>query len=150
MDKIIIYTDGASRGNPGESASGFIVIKNGKIIANSEVYNGRATNNYAEYNAIIKALEWCIASIKDVKSIEVHIYSDSELVVRQLNNINKIKSGPLLMLNSKVKSLARLFGKVSFNNVRREDTHIMLVDHAINMLLDSIGKNSPISKKENY
>ena len=65
MDKIAIYTDGAARGNPGPSASGYSIYLSGRQIAKGEKFNGNATNNFAEYNAVILTLEWCIENVSN-------------------------------------------------------------------------------------
>ncbi len=62
MRKFVVYTDGASRSNPGHSASGYIVFEDGMEVARNAVYIGKRTNNYAEYIAVINALKWCLAS----------------------------------------------------------------------------------------
>ncbi|MEM0149896.1 MAG: ribonuclease HI family protein [Candidatus Micrarchaeaceae archaeon] len=148
MAKFTIYTDGAARGNPGESASGFIVISNGRIIARSESYNGHATNNYAEYTAIINALAWCKDNIADAKGATIQVYSDSELVVKQLNRMYRIRSDALRVLNKRANGMAALFGEVRFANVRRENRFIRLVDHAVNVLLDRVENGRNAAKEE--
>jgi ribonuclease HI len=137
MTIIYVYTDGAARGNPGPSASGFLIIENGKQIAHGEFYNGIATNNFAEYNAVIKALEAC-TSMFDAKNTYIILTSDSEVVVRQLNGIYKIKSDKLRELNAKVIEIAKQFKGVKFENDKRTNKFISKVDKAINNLLDEI------------
>ena len=127
-----IYTDGASRGNPGESASGYQVFdETGKMLQKGEVYNGITTNNYAEYNAIINALKWCIANFNS-SSIEIELHSDSRLVISQINGLFKIKSEDMLKLNKEVKELVKKFKSTKFINERREVEGISNVDRAIN------------------
>lgn len=131
-----IYTDGASRGNPGESASGYQVFdETGKMLQKGEVYNGIKTNNYAEYNAIINALKWCIANL-DASTIEIELHSDSRLVISQINGLFKIKSEDMLKLNKEVKELIKKFKSTKFINERREVEGISNVDRAINLFLD--------------
>jgi len=143
---LTIYTDGASRGNPGKSASGFIAIENGKIIYKMAYYNGIATNNFAEYKAIIKALEWCIANINDHENASLKIVSDSQVVVRQINGLYKVKSKNLAKLHQKVMALAAKFREVRFENVGRENKFVSFVDRMINKLLDNIEERM---KREN-
>ncbi|MGC8670085.1 MAG: ribonuclease HI family protein [Candidatus Micrarchaeia archaeon] len=145
--KFTIYTDGAARGNPGASASGFIILKEGKIISKNEIYNGIATNNYAEYNAILNALEWCKANIKGADSPKLEVYSDSELVVKQLNGEYKVKDQKLKSLNAKVKTLSEEFAEVQFHNVRRENPWISAVDKSINKFLDEIVEKNNSKRK---
>ncbi len=130
-----IYTDGAARGNPGESASGFAAFVGGKLVAFKVKYNGNATNNFAEYTAIIEALKWC-SSANLCNSCSIKLYSDSELAVKQLNKEYKIRSSSMLLLNEKVLALAKNFHDVKFNNVPRSNKGISMVDKALNDYLD--------------
>ena len=135
---IYIYTDGAARGNPGRSGSGFIIMDSGKIIKESVSYNGIKTNNYAEYKAIIDALAWCMKSIANHSEAEVTVTSDSELVIRQLNGQYAVKSEDMRVLNAKVRALASKFRSVAFRNVRRSNRYITRVDKNINVFLDGM------------
>lgn len=135
--KLIIYTDGAARGNPGPSASGYrICDEHGRQVKGIVAYNGMRTNNFAEYNAVILALEWCLKNVADYKGLDVLLYSDSELVVRQLNGHYKVKAEELKPLNEKAKKLSREFKSAVFKNLPREHSGIRKVDHALNVLLD--------------
>lgn len=130
---ILIYTDGGSRGNPGKSACSFLIVKNQEIIYEQSKYLGVKTNNEAEYNAIISALEY----IKN-KEKEIEIKSDSELVIKQLKGEYKIKKSHLLELNNKIKNLIQKNHlKVKFSNLRREDTFISQADFLVNKELDN-------------
>lgn len=135
---ISIYTDGAARGNPGHSASGFMIIADGKVINEESKYNGIATNNYAEYTAVVLALEWCKIHFHNHSSIAINIYSDSELVIKQLRNEYKIKSKDLKPLNEKAQTLIKGFKFIGLNNVPRENENISKVDYNLNLLLDKI------------
>ncbi len=139
MDRVVIYTDGAARGNPGHSASGYCIYVNGKRAASGAEYNGVATNNSAEYNAVILALRWCAENIKARKAHGIEVYSDSELVVRQLNGRYKVKSDEMRRLNHEAKSLAELFNSVKFGNLPRSNANIAEVDARLNRLLDELG-----------
>ena len=136
MEKdVTIYTDGAARGNPGPSASGFMAYHGGRLLHKHFEYNGKQTNNYAEYRAILLALEWCVSE----KSIgHVRLYSDNELVVRQLNGDYRLKSASLRPLNESVKECVKRLKRVEFGNVRRENIYIKAVDRALNGLLDDV------------
>jgi len=140
MDQITIYTDGAARGNPGSSASGFIVYFNGRQVAKEGVYNGKATNNVAEYNAVVLSLKWCTENIPSHKGCAVMLYSDSELVVMQLNNLYKIKAKRMRELHAEVLKLSTNFAATAFSNLPRSERHIVAVDRHLNLLLDSIEK----------
>ena len=135
--RISIYTDGAARGNPGPSASGYAIYKGRQALHGHSEYNGRATNNYAEYRAIILALEWCASNLQGQEP-EMELYSDSELVIRQINGSYKIKSTSLKPLNEKVRSLVKKLKGIKFYNVSREDRRISKVDKSLNLLLDNI------------
>jgi ribonuclease HI len=140
QSEIEIYTDGASRLNPGPSASGYMVYQDRKVIREHSSYNGVATNNYAEYRAIIMALEWCRDSLKGAAPAGIRIYSDSKLIINQINGKYKINSFTLLKMNDEVKSLIRYFGKLEFVHTNRENTGIVLVDKQLNALLDRMEK----------
>lgn len=139
MPEIKIYTDGAARGNPGPSASGYVIRdSSGKLIDAKSVYNGVKTNNFAEYTALISALEWCIKNIKDHSNYDLHIFSDSELVVRQLRGEYKVKSRDLLHLNEKARQLLTRFRSSALKNLPRSNPGIKQVDAALNLLLDTL------------
>lgn len=131
MDKVVVYCDGGSRGNPGPSALG-VVIKTikGEIIEEIGEYLGIQTNNYAEYSAVIAAIDKL--SELDVK--EADFYLDSELAVRQLNGQYKVKNEGLKALHSKVlNSIGTM--NISFTHVYREDNKE--ADAMVNQVLDS-------------
>lgn len=136
MRKLEIFTDGAARGNPGKSASGYIVYEGGKLIGKDFVFNGIQTNNFAEYTAMIKALEWVLANVGS--DCEIRITSDSELVVKQANGIYKVKSEKMRNLNERLAKLRESFASVELVNVPRENPGIVKVDAALNMLLDGM------------
>lgn len=115
--KLTIYTDGGARGNPGPAGIG-AVLKNekGKIIAEISEYIGEATNNQAEYRAVISAIE----RAKRLGAKEIEFFLDSELVVKQLNREYKVKNKELAPLFVQIYNAVLSFKKVSFNHVRRE------------------------------
>ena len=128
--KIKIYTDGGSRGNPGPSATGYVIGTDGKILEEGGSYLGITTNNQAEYQAMTQALE---AAAK-FNPIEIECHMDSELVVKQLNGIYKIKNKDLRPHFEKIKLLASQYKKVTFTHVRRE--YNKLSDAQVNKILD--------------
>lgn len=136
MEKLIVYCDGGSRGNPGKSASAFVVKKNGKVIKSESFFLGIATNNVAEYRAVILALAWILKtpSIKyQVSSIT--FFLDSELVVRQLTGVYKVKNKKLQELFVKIKHLEKqINSKIYFTSVKREKN--VLADALVNQELD--------------
>lgn len=129
--KIKIYTDGGARGNPGKAGIG-VVIKDddGKIIERVSEYIGEATNNVAEYTALIKGLE----KARELKAEEVECFLDSELVVRQMNREYKVKNKDLSLLFVKVWNLSSGFKKISFNHIMREYNQV--ADRLVNEAID--------------
>ena len=115
--KVILYTDGASRGNPGESGIGiWIGDEKQNSLKEFSKYIGSATNNFAEYTALIEGLKLCL----DVTSEEVNAFLDSELVVKQLNGIYRVKNINIKPLYEQVVVLKNKFKKVTFTHIRRE------------------------------
>lgn len=130
------FSDGASRGNPGLSAVAYIILdEDGKVLAKDSRLIGICTNNQAEYEALVSALERASA----LGSHEVTSYLDSTLVVRQLNGEYKIKKPELVALWRKVTALKMRFSKTRVIWVPRTDRHIQEVDTMVNQLLDDIG-----------
>ncbi len=115
-EKLITFTDGGSRGNPGPSASG-IVVKSGEttIVAFGE-YLGKTTNNIAEYTAVVRALE----TVRDLGAKEVDCYMDSELIVKQMKGIYRVKNAGLAPLYLRIRNLMHSFRVVHFHHVPRE------------------------------
>lgn len=132
--EIIIYTDGGARGNPGPSASAFIVIRDGKIIYKHSNYLGIATNNEAEYKAVIAAGEWLQKNMPN--GIDLITFNlDSELVVSQLNRVYKVKSENLKPLYIKVKNTERIINTTTlYKAIPREKNR--LADKLVNEELD--------------
>lgn len=113
---VIAYTDGASSGNPGPSGIGVVLYHNEAKTNEISEYIGKATNNIAEYSAVIKALE--IAKRKRDK--EIIVRTDSQLIVRQLNGEYKTKDAKLRTLNRKIVALCKGL-KVNFEHVPRSE-----------------------------
>jgi len=117
MNKLIIYTDGGARGNPGPSGIGAIIYdENRNKLAEISEFIGKATNNQAEYKAVIAALE----KAKELGGEELEFYLDSELVVKQLKREYKVKHPDLAPLFLKIYNLEMGFKKISFKHVPRE------------------------------
>ncbi len=117
MKRLIINTDGGARGNPGPAGLG-VVIKNaqGLIIAEFKEYLGDATNNFAEYQALIKALE----EAHRIGATHLQINMDSELIVRQMQGKYKIKEPALKELAAQVFALQNKFKNITFTHIPRE------------------------------
>lgn len=134
------YTDGASRGNPGPSAYAFILVRDGMIIARESGFIGTGTNNIAEYEAVIRALN--LAGEYGTGRIEV--FSDSELVIRQLNGRYAVKKPHLAERFGEVQKRMSRFRSVKFFSVSREDPCIRKADDLCNEELDAhIGGDHP-------
>jgi len=132
MIKAIIHTDGGARGNPGPSGIGAVVNINGTEHLYKE-YIGTATNNQAEYKAVILGLEKALA----LGVTDVDFYLDSELVQRQLIGQYKVKNQDLAPLFVKVWNLKQQFKQVKFHHVLREQNKKadLLVNEAIDEAL---------------
>lgn len=120
MTRLIIYTDGASRGNPGLAAYGFTVSDgNGKLLHEEGEYIGKTTNNVAEYTAVLRALEWVKKKLGD-KQYQVNLFADSKLVAEQLSGRFKIKSPHLKPIIEQIKILGMELGGVIYAHIPRE------------------------------
>lgn len=130
-EEVKIFTDGGSRGNPGPSASGFVVLDmEDTILVDKGVYLGVTTNNQAEYTALKLALEEC----HRMGVHEVHAYLDSLLVVNQMKGIFKVKNRDLWPIHDAIKKIAAQFKQVNYTHVPREFNK--LADAAVNRALD--------------
>lgn len=130
MEKLIVNTDGGARGNPGPAGIGvvFFDAKN-NIIAEFSEFIGDATNNVAEYKALIRALE----KAREFKYQELECRLDSELVVKQLRGEYKVKGSHLKELYEKVQELT-FFLPVSFKHIPREKNKE--ADYLVNKAID--------------
>ena len=126
-----IFCDGASRSNPGDASIGVSISLDGEEIHTISRKIGIATNNEAEYQALIDALNYCIEN--SIKEIEVFL--DSNLVVEQVNKNFKVKAGNLKVLNSQVENMINEFEYIEFKHVYREENK--RADQLANMALDS-------------
>lgn len=130
-ETVKVFTDGGSRGNPGPSASGYVITDmEDNVLVDKGVYLGVTTNNQAEYTALKLALEEC----RKLDAREVHVYMDSLLVVNQMKGIFKVKNRDLWPIHDAIKDLSSKFKKVNFNHVPREFNK--LADAAVNRALD--------------
>jgi len=149
MNSLSIYCDGGARGNPGPAAIAFVVFQNGEILYKFARRIGKATNNVAEYQAVIVALEWvkrwvigCASHTPTTHSrpaahnlLPVHFYLDSQLVVNQLNGLYKVKNQKLRQMVIKVKVLEREINLlISYHSIAREKNKI--ADSLINKILN--------------
>ncbi len=131
MKKLKIYTDGGARGNPGPAGCGVVVLdENNQLIKKIKKYLGHQTNNYAEYSAVILALE----ETKKMNADELDFYLDSELVVKQLRREYKIKNQDLAKLFVKIYNLSQSFKRINFNHIPREENK--QADNLANQAMD--------------
>lgn len=140
---INIYTDGASRGNPGLSAAG-IVIKDEKnnILSLAGKFLGEHTNNYAEYSALIESLS--VLQDNEIKTEKINFFSDSELVVKQLKGEYKIKNKDLIRLSLDfMKKMVSLKIPFDISYIPRKENEI--ADRLANEAIDKhlTGQNNP-------
>ena len=116
-EKLIIYTDGGARGNPGPGGLGVVIYNDKKeVIDKISEFLGVVTNNQAEYKAVIAALK----KAKELGGQELDFYLDSELVVKQLKREYKVKNKDLAPLFLEIHNLSLSFKKISYTHIRRE------------------------------
>ena len=134
-----LFTDGGARGNPGPAAYGFVLeAEDGTVLAAEGAPIGTATNNVAEYRALLAGLEKAI----ELHVPELEVVSDSELLVKQMNGEYRVKNEALRNLSLEAARLARRLGKVRYTAVRRE--HNELADRLVNDALDvATGRREP-------
>lgn len=128
-----IFSDGGARGNPGPSAIGVLICEpNGAHIKDHGAVIGKATNNIAEYSAVICGLQMA----RDMKIKTIDYYVDSELVCKQINGEYRVKTPHIRELYLKAKQLADSFEQITFRHVRRNHEKIQHVDALVNRALD--------------
>jgi ribonuclease HI/ADP-ribose pyrophosphatase YjhB (NUDIX family) len=131
-ERIIAYTDGGSRGNPGPSAAGFVLLDiSGTVIREGGTYLGITTNNVAEYQAVYLALEEAVG----IGATVVDFRLDSQLVANQMNGVYKVKHHDLKPIHQRIQELSAQFERVTYTHVRREFNQ--LADGMVNKILDS-------------
>ncbi len=117
LDSVVIHVDGASRGNPGLAGAGAILKDTqGRVVKKLRRFLGEATNNVAEYEALLMSLEE--AQALGCKSVKV--FADSELVVKQIKGIYRVKNASLKIIYVKVMKVVRTFDKFTISHVMRE------------------------------
>jgi probable phosphoglycerate mutase len=132
--KARLSTDGGARGNPGPAAYAYVLeAEDGTVLAAHGEAIGVATNNVAEYRALVEGL----AKAVELAVSEVEVVSDSELVVKQMRGEYRVKNAALRELSLEAAQLARQLGHVSYRAVRRE--HNELADRLVNEALDAAG-----------
>jgi ribonuclease HI len=128
-----LSTDGGARGNPGPAAYGYVLeTEDGTVLDARGEAIGVATNNVAEYRALIAGLEKAV----ELEIDELEVISDSELLVKQMQGEYKVKNETLRDLNEEANFLERKLGRVRYRAVRRE--HNELADKLVNEALDAL------------
>ena len=117
MSGLDIFSDGACSGNPGEASIGVVIKQGGKVIKELAQPIGLATNNIAEYSALIVALKEALA----LKAENICIHTDSEWMFNQIRGTYKVKSGQIKPLYDEVIALAKSCKRVEFKRVPREE-----------------------------
>lgn len=140
INEAVVYTDGGSRGNPGQSACAFIVFIGSKKIFSKAFYLGVKTNNEAEYEGLIRSLVWINNNKNLFIEKEIKIVMDSELIVKQINGVYKVKSESLRPYFNKAVIIKNNSGlKISVNHTKRENNKD--ADSLVNKILDEKAKN---------
>jgi ribonuclease HI len=132
ISEVKLYADGGSRGNPGPSASGFVIVDDkDTVVVEKGIYLGVTTNNQAEYQALKFGLEEALK----LGAREIHVYMDSLLVINQMTGKFNIKNRDLWPIHEAIKTLAKKFSKLMFTHVPRELNQ--LADAQVNLCLDA-------------
>jgi len=131
---IIVNADGGARGNPGPGAIGIVVRESGNIIEKYSEKIGKTTNNIAEYTALIKGLSLAAKHTKN----EIKICMDSKLVIEQLKGNFVVRTSHLIPLFEDAKKKEKMFTKVAYEHVSREDIFQSMADELVNKALDDI------------
>lgn len=117
MKEFEIFIDGASKGNPGPSGIGAVICQSGIVVKNISSFIGNATNNIAEYTALIYALQEALV----LKAESLKIKTDSQLLARQLNKVYKVKNANISGLYDQAVILLSAFKEVSIQSIPREE-----------------------------
>lgn len=136
-ESITIHTDGGARGNPGPAACAFIAEYKKGVLKKASKYLGTTTNNIAEYQGALLAISWLVNELPDqYQKIPITINMDSELVVRQLNGVYKIKNLDLKKISIEIQNLISKNNlEIVFNHVERSKNKI--ADFLVNKELDN-------------
>ena len=135
-DEILLYTDGAARGNPGLAAVGYRILTSTDDLLEERAESiGQKTNNQAEYIALIRGLLACGTYTRG----RVRVGSDSQLLVNQMQQVWKVREPELQTLQREAVAEAASFAEVSYRHYRRSHPQITQVDRSLNAILDKVG-----------
>ena len=130
--RVLLFTDGGARGNPGPAAYAFVLeAEDGDLLASEGVAIGTATNNVAEYSGLVEGLRRAL----ELGLKHVEVVSDSELMVKQMRGEYRVKNEGLRPLYDQAQKLAREIGDVEYRHVRRAENE--LADRLVNDALDA-------------
>lgn len=131
--KLQLFTDGGSRGNPGDSAYAFIICDSaGKEIGSGSNLLGTMTNNEAEYHGLLNGLK----EVKKRGATDIEVFMDSELAIKQLKGQYRVKAANLIPLYNEAVALLESFGSAKVTHVHRENPVITKADAMVNWVLD--------------
>ena len=117
MSSVVIYCDGAAKGNPGDAGIGVVISdEKGDVLREVSDYIGVTTNNVAEYSALVRGLH----EAADLGAVQIEIRTDSELLARQLSGVYRVRSANLKPLHEEAVALLRSFDRVSISHVVRD------------------------------
>jgi ribonuclease HI len=133
MKQLKLFCDGGSRGNPGPAASGYVVFDTDSIIYEGGKYLGKATNNEAEWQAVVFGLDYIINTFGS--DIKLEVYLDSELVQKQITGVYRVKQPHLMPFAAAVKDSRNKLNSVTFSHVYRE--YNKDADRVVNQILDA-------------
>lgn len=140
--ELTIYTDGGSRGNPGLAAYAYVIQRPGEPDIEERCYLGRTTNNIAEYTGLVKAL----AHARRLGATRITVFSDSELMVKQMNGEYRVKNEGLLPLYQQAVALRKGFAFAAIRHIRREFNK--QADRLCNEAMDSPEEYAPLPVSE--
>jgi len=133
MTRAILRSDGGARGNPGPAGAGFVIEVDGGVTCSAGRYLGEVTNNVAEYEALI----WGLENVRAHGFTDVSVFADSELLVKQIKGLYRVKNAGLRPLFMRAMELVREFGRFEISHVRREDN--AAADAMANAAMDERG-----------
>lgn len=132
---IKIFTDGASRGNPGPASYGFVIISGDKVLYKEGKAIGITTNNVAEYTGVLEAFTYVKEKFKK-KDVRIELFADSKLVIEQLSGKYKIKAPHLKLIIQQIQILSFDLGGVIYTHIPREQNSA--ADMLANLALDAL------------
>jgi ribonuclease HI len=143
--RLLIYVDGASRGNPGPAGAGVVIFgPEGETLAEEHVYIGEATNNVAEYRALLLALQ----KAREMRATRIQVFTDSELLYRQMEGRYRVRNSKLVALFQEAISLSKDFQEFRLQHILRSENK--RADLLANLAVDAgiRGKEFPKARRK--